>query len=76
MAFHKRDQTGVYFYIKDDKGCHGGKMDHAYQYIISNDGIDTERGYPYRAKVNEYDVFHVVKPRRPIKTNCEATKRS
>ncbi|KAL0432393.1 UNVERIFIED_CONTAM: putative cysteine protease RD21B [Sesamum latifolium] len=31
-------------------GCGGGLMDYAYQFIIKNKGIDTEKDYPYRGR--------------------------
>lgn len=40
-------------------GCDGGLMDDAFEFIISNGGIDTDEDYPYKARNDSCDANKV-----------------
>lgn len=44
-----------------NKGCRGGLMDHAFEFIIKNGGIHTEDDYPYVTKEGTCEHKKVVK---------------
>jgi len=62
----------------NDRGCNGGLMDYAYEWIISNGGIDTEKDYPYTAtdtvcdNTKEHHVAVAVTSFEDIPPNNEA----
>lgn len=50
---------------KDNKGCDGGLMDYAFEFIVKNGGITTEAEYPYKAKDGRCDTS---KKKSPVVT--------
>lgn len=43
---------------EQDKGCNGGLMDFAFEFVVKNKGIDTEEHYPYTAMAGKCDARH------------------
>jgi len=61
-----------------NQGCNGGLMDYAFEYVISNKGIDTEASYRYTAsgpnscKFNAADVGATIKGYKDVASGSES----
>ncbi|KAI2810095.1 MCM DNA helicase complex subunit [Blomia tropicalis] len=63
-----------------DYGCEGGMMDYAFQYVIDNNGIDTESSYPYKESMknsgSESALQTAVANVGPISVTIDASQKS
>lgn len=44
---------------RDNEGCNGGLMEHAFEFIKTHGGLATENFYPYRARDGKCDAKKV-----------------
>ena len=48
------------YYLQGNNGCYGGLMTRAFQYVVTNNGIDKEDWYKYRAYVRITAYFNEI----------------
>ena len=39
-----------------NRACSGGSVEASLTYVIDNQGLETEKHYPYKAKVNPFNI--------------------
>jgi len=63
-------------YTEGDQGCDGGLMTDAMDYIISNNGVDTEASYPYLAEDGAKCMFKAASVGATMKSYKNVTQGS